>query len=132
MKKILTLLVMIFCFAVSSNAQVLLFRATAFACANVYNGTYRWSDWEKSDVKIGIDLDNDGIVIDSPKRQIYVVYKTGNSWYDNKGGKQVKFYVVDQDGDRGSIRLRIDKDGTSQIYVDFSNVAWVYNVVRIN
>lgn len=132
MKKILTLLLMIFCFTISSNAQVLLFRATAFACAKIYNGKYHWSDWEKSNVKIGIDLDNDGIVIDSPKRQIYVVYKTGNSWYDNQGGKQVKFYVMDQDYDKGSIRLRIDKDGTSQIYVDFSNVAWVYNVVRIN
>ena len=47
------------------------------------------------------------------------------------GGTNVKFYVIDQDYDRGSIRLRVERNGNSQIYVDFSNVAWVYNVVRI-
>lgn len=28
------------------------------------------------------------------------------------------------------IRLRISCDGTAQLYVDFNDVGWVYNMVR--
>ena len=33
--------------------------------------------------------------------------------------------------DYGYIRLRIERNGNSQIYIDFADVMWVYNVVRV-
>ena len=31
---------------------------------------------------------------------------------------------------KGMIRLRIAPDGNAQLYVDFNDVIWVYNMVR--
>ena len=80
-----------------------------------------------------INLSTDQIIIYSPKTQVYKVYgayNDGKAYIDSNGGANLKFYVIDQDYDRGSIRLRVEKNGNSQVYVDFSNVAWVYNVIR--
>ena len=115
---------------VAANAQVQYYRSTAYAQANVYNGRYVWSDWQSSNMTITINLNTDMITIYSPRTQIYRVVSTGDAYNDSNGGRQVSFKVIDQDGDRGTIRLRIESNGNSQIYVDFSNVAWVYNVVR--
>lgn len=124
---------MIFAFLLSimaANAQIQYYRSTAYAQANVYNGRYVWGDWQSSNMTITINLNTDVITIYSPRTQIYCVVSVGDVYYDSDGGKQVPFKVIDQDGDRGTIRLRIESNGNSQIYVDFSNVAWVYNVVR--
>lgn len=115
---------------VAANAQVQYYRSTAYAQANVYNGCYVWSDWQSSNMTITINLNTDMITIYSPRTQIYRVVSAGDAYNDSNGGRQVSFKVIDQDGDRGTIRLRIESNGNSQIYVDFSNVAWVYNVVR--
>ena len=80
-----------------------------------------------------INLSTDRITIYSPRTQVYQVYgvyNNGNTYIDSSGGTNMKFYVIDQDYDKGSIRLRVERNGNSQIYVDFSNVAWVYNVIR--
>lgn len=115
---------------VAANAQVQYYRSTAYAQSNVYNGRYVWSDWQSSNMTITINLNTDMITIYSPRTQIYRVVSAGDAYNDSNGGRQVSFKVIDQDGDRGTIRLRIESNGNSQIYVDFSNVAWVYNVVR--
>ena len=75
------------------------------------------------------DFNNDVIYIYSDKTQIYKVLYQEENPYDSSG-QQVKFRVLDQDGDYGHIRLRIENNGNSQIYVDFNNVSWVYNVKR--
>lgn len=134
MKKFLFILMLMLSFAfTSANAQVQYYRTTAYAEARVYNGTYVWSDWQKSDMTLVINLNTDVITIYSPRIQIYRVYGTannGNAYTDSSGGTNIKFYVIDQDGDRGEVRLRIERNGNSQIYVDFNNVAFVWNVVR--
>lgn len=107
------------------------FQTTSFAYRYVNYGTWtNWSDWQDCYVKIRFDFNNDVICIYSEKTQIYKVLYQEESPYDNSG-QQVKFRVLDQDGDYGHIRLRIENNGNSQIYVDFSNVSWVYNVRRI-
>lgn len=137
MKKYLTILFMLICFGIFGNveatAQTQWYRTTAYAHANVYNGNYVWGDWQSSDMNISINLTTDVITIYSPRTQIYRVYgvyNNGNVYSDNSGGHNLMFYVYDQDGDKGRVRLRVEQSGNSQIYVDFSNVAWVYNVRR--
>lgn len=125
--------IMLFAFLLSvvvANAQIQYYRSTAYAQANVYNGRYVWGSWESSNMMITFNLSTDVITIYSPHTQVYRVTSTGEAYTDNDGGKQVPFKVIDQDGDRGTIRLRIEANGNSQIYIDFSNIAWVYNVVR--
>lgn len=131
MKKYLLILL---CFiSISGYAQVQWYRTTQYAEATIINNRYYWGDWESSNMRLCIDIDNDQIIVYSPRIQIYQVYgvyNNGQPYVDDSGGTNIKFYVIDQDYDRGNIRLRVEKNGNSQIYIDFSNVAWVYNVVR--
>ena len=96
------------------------------------SGTWgKWSDWESSDMVLTIDMDTDVITVYSKQKQVYKVLEDCGSYTDESGGKQQKFYVIDQDGDFGYIRLRIEKNGNSQVCVEFNDVMWVYNVKRI-
>jgi hypothetical protein len=129
-KTLLTLILL--CFSTIASADIIWLRTTAFASANVYRGTYYWSDWERSDMRICINTNTDIITIYSPKTQYYGVTAHTKSYVDNQGAKVICFSVIDQDGDRGQVRLRACAAGNSQLYVDFTNVAWVYNVYRTN
>jgi len=115
------------------DAQTYYYKTTEFAIK--YKKSYgwsEWSDWQKSNMTMKIDFDADIIVIYSEKRQVYKVIESMGTYTDDSGGKQSKFYVLDQDNDFGYIRLRIERNGNSQLYVDFNDVMWVYNVVRTN
>lgn len=130
MKRFL-LLLMISVIGVTAYSQsIQYFRTTSFAYRYVEYGTWtNWSNWQECNVNIKFDFNNDVIYIYSDKTQIYKVLYQEENPYDSSG-QQVKFRVLDQDGDYGHIRLRIENNGNSQIYIDFSNVSWVYNVRR--
>ena len=85
--------------------------------------------WSKVEIPIVFNLTTDQIIIFSQRKQTYYIYKY-EKYISNEGRQAVRFYFIDQDSDRGSCRLVIRADGTSQIYIDFSNISWVYNVVR--
>lgn len=106
------------------------YRASSYAFRYVEYGTWtNWSGWLSCSVNIKFDMNRDMIDIFSDKHQTYKVLYQEQSPYDATG-QQVKFRVIDQDGDYGHIRLRVEDNGNSQIYVDFANVSWVYNVIR--
>ena len=136
MKKFILIALMAMLFGVTNkaDAQTLYFRTYQFAIKykTNYGNWTDWSDWQKSDMKMKIDMDDDMIIIYSQRVQVYRVISHEGSYVDDSGGKQTKFYVIDQDDDYGYVRLRVEKNGNSQIYVDFNDVMWVYNVRRIN
>lgn len=117
----------------SSFAEVRWFKA--FSYAYKYKTEYgywtNWTDWIGCDVYIKFELDDDVIVIYSNRRQIYAVYSYDGTSTDGGGGVYSSFKVLDQDRDRGVIRLRIEDNGNSQLYVDFADVMWVYNVRKL-
>ena len=118
--------------ASSLSAQTYYYKTFQFSIKYKTNGVWsNWSDWESSNMTLTIDLDRDVITVYSEKRQIYKVLENMGSYTDESQGRQTKFYVVDQDGDLGYVRLRIEKNGNSQVYVDFNDIMWVYNVRRI-
>lgn len=122
------------CSAVAVNAQVQGYQAGSFSCKVMdnYGNWTSWSDWQRSSVKIVLDLNNDMITIYSPTTQYYKVVQFVGVKNDNSGGTQSVFNVIDADGDRAVIRLRIQADGTSQLYVDFADAMWVYgNIKRV-
>ena len=51
---------------------------------------------------------------------------------DSDGDVTATFYFYDQDNDRGTMRLVIRANGQSQLYIDFANVMWAYDVYRTN
>lgn len=131
-KGVLMLVLLFVCTAI--NAQVLQFKTTSYA-ENRYNyATQKWSGWsrwEPSNMLLTIDLNSDIITVYSPKTQIYVIYKAEASYTDSDGDLHVPFKFIDQDGDRGTIKLLQRKSGSSEVYIEFSNIRWCYQVIRL-
>jgi hypothetical protein len=123
---------MMFAFNVNSNAQTYAYRGFQAAYKYVENGRWTdWTAWKNVNVIITIDYDNDIIRVHANSPQMYVVTNYDGSYTDSSGGQQVQFSVVDQDYDAGKIRLRIERNGNSQVYVEFADVILVWNVVKI-
>lgn len=133
MRKLL-LLICALVLCVSSKAQTYTYRTTDYAYkkVNSYGNWTSWSDWQKSNMLMTINFDTDVVKIYSPKTQTYRITKHVGSFTDSKGGQQVEFAFIDQDGDKGHMRLRIEKNGNSQIYVEYANLILCWNVRRTN
>lgn len=133
MKKFLVILMMAV-IGFTASAESLWFRGYSYAIKYKTdynrNNSQGWSSFQKCNVDIEFKMDDDFIIIYSNKTQIYAIYEDAGTYNDAEGGKQQGYYVLDQDYDKGMIRLRIARDGTSQLYIDFNDVGWVYNVVR--
>jgi hypothetical protein len=129
MKKFILGIIVVLFTAIPSFAQVINFKATSVA---IKEKGYQWSDWQRCSILITFNLRTDKVVIYSKSIQIYKVLTSGENFIDDSGGEQVKYRVIDQDDDLGSMRLRVETNGNSQIYIDFADVSWVYNVIRID
>lgn len=114
---------LLFGFTVVSNAEVRWFNA--YEVAIKYNG--EWTDWEDCNVDVKLDISNDLVVIYSAETQVYSILYEIEAPRDSSG-EQIAFRAKDQDGDYCTFRLRIQNNGTKQLYVDFADVSWVYNV----
>lgn len=138
MKKFLTALMLIMTLSIiipqEIKAQVYTYRTTGYAYkkVNSYGNWTEWSDWLDSDMTMVINFNTDVVTIYSPTTQRYKITKFIRNFTDNSGGKQVEFAFIDQDGDKGHMRLRIETNGNSQVYIEFSNWIWCYNVRRTN
>lgn len=133
MKRLLSTVILTVLVSVTCLAQVYTYRTTDYAYKQVNSSTGKWSgwsDWQDSNMTMVINFNTDVVTIFSPTTQRYKITKFVREFTDNSGGKQVEFAFVDQDGDKGHMRLRIEKNGNSQVYVEFSNIMWVYNVRR--
>lgn len=133
-QKILTLFIVLFStlsLTANTNNSYQYYKAYQYSQRYVTDSGYwtSWSAWKQVNINITFDLTNDVIWIFSAKTQKYSVYSS-DIYYDSDGEKVLRFYFVDQDGDKGHMRLMIRPSGTSQIYIDFSNMSWCYNVVR--
>lgn len=90
------------------------------------NGWSEWSEWESVSIPIKIDAANNKIIVYSNEPQIYYILEQKDSPYDDNG-EQLKYSIIDQDGDYGHIRVRRQYNGRLQLYVDFADIKWVYN-----
>lgn len=86
-----------------------------------------WSDWEDVNIDVKIDFSRDRITIYSAKTQIYEIIKEVEPPYDSSG-KQLAYKVINQDDDIGRFRFRVQNNGSKQIYIDFNDISWVYNI----
>lgn len=126
---LMTLVMMLFTSSVNArtNDNVQYYKAYQYTQKMSYQSEF--DAWSKVEIPIVFNLTTDQIIIYSQRIQTYYIYKY-EKYISNEGRQAVRFYFIDQDSDRGSCRLVIRADGTSQIYIDFSNISWVYNVVR--
>ena len=133
MKKLLLMLMLLFTISINTyGAEVYIYKTTGFAIKQVVNGRWtNWTDWQESDMYVTINFDTDVVKIFSPETQVYKITEYVRKYTDESDGQQIEFRFIDQDGDRGSMRLRIERNGNSQIYIEFSDIMWVYNFRRV-
>ena len=121
-------------FSINCLGETLIFKTTSFSMKQqTNNGSWtEWTDWEKSDMYITMNLETDVVKIFSPQTQVYHITQHVKNYTDSSGGKQAEYKFIDQDGDVGSLRLRIERNNNMQIYIDFADIMWVYNVKKLS
>lgn len=127
---LMTLVMMLFTMSsvnAHTNDNVQYYKAYQYTQKMSYASDF--DDWTTVNIPIVFNLTTDQIIIYSKRTQTYYIYKY-ETYTSNEGRRALRFYFVDQDLDKGCCRLLIRNDGTSQIYIDFSNISWVYNVIR--
>lgn len=131
MKQLLCILIAVFSFCVA-QAEPVFYRASYFSykCLEDNERWASWSDWEDSKILISFDVEKEVIKVYSEQEQRYVIVEKNEQYKDEGGGEQCEMTVVDQDGDVGVIRLRIQRNSVAQLYVEFNNIMWVYSGLR--
>ncbi len=134
MKKFLvfTLLLFVSVFASHAYAEVLKLKAYSFSARSTdrYGNWSDWSDWSDCNILVVSD-DDSRVKIYSEETQEYDIISSEEEVSDNQGGKVIEFHCIDKDGLRCSLRLRIDKNDNIQLYVDYDNLSFVYNVYHL-
>ena len=117
-------------FVCELKAQTYKFQTYQFSCAskNRYGVWSDWSDWEDSDMLVVINRDKDRITIYSREMQEYDIYDYDGEEDDRYGGTTISYRCVDYNGLRCGIRLRVQADGSLQLYVDYNDVMLVYGI----
>lgn len=134
-RKILTT-VFLLVFSVSiSFGQVLKLKSTSFS--SKHKSEYGWTDWAEwveASVLITIDLQKERITIYSAEKQIYDIAENEGKEYDSDGDETLSLYCVDKDGLTCRIRFVTlnSKDNQLQLYVDYNDMQWVYNVYSLD
>ena len=120
---LMTLVMMLFTMSsvnAHTNDNVQYYKAYQYTQKMSYASDF--DDWTTVNIPIVFNLTTDQIIIYSKRTQTYYIYKY-ETYTSNEGRRAVRFYFVDQDLDKGCCRLVIRNDGTSQIYIDFSNIS---------
>src|SRR5574343_1264489 len=115
-----------------SFGQLTKYKSTSYAVSfkNESTGEWgKWSDFEKTEVLITLDLTNDRIKVFSKQEQVYDIIKYYDKETDGDGDDTFKFHCVNEDGHKCFVRfvIRNSQNGKRQRYVDFSDMMWVYN-----
>ena len=117
------------CFGAKAEKWSLRADAVAICTYNDYYHQWNnWSQWERCDVLVTINGDNDKITIYSAEVQVYKIYDYRPARYDSDGDYRLEFKFRDQDGDYGTLYILKKTSGRTELYVVFNNVQWVYNV----
>ncbi len=131
------LILLIFVGYSSCFSQVLKMKAfeIAFKYQDEYSQQWKpWSDWEDVDILITIDSDPQRIKVFSKKEQIYDVIQYKGETTNSDGDITSEWLCVNEDGRKCGIRIVIPyKQSTiQQLYVDFSDFMFVYNIYKLD
>lgn len=133
MKKFLLALLMFVGVATVANAQVVKYRSTDFAIKTQRsNGSWtEWSDWQSCQVLVVVNFNNSTVQIYSQETQEFDIIEKVSDWHnDGDGGQQFEVACVDKDGLRCNMRFRKQNDGQLQLYIDYRDCMYVYNIVQ--
>jgi hypothetical protein len=130
------LAILLLIFTSSAFGQVYKMRSTSLSSKYKINN-YRWSDWseaEEASILMTIDMNKDRIIIYSKETQIYDIAEYEGKTTDDDGDDFISYYCVNEEGITCRVRLAKlnSQNGRNQIYIDFSDFRFVYNVYYLD
>lgn len=128
MKKLIVILMLAVLGVTAASAQIYTYKSYAYAQKKP---GYAWSNFVNSNLTITINFDTDVIKIYNKLGSTFRIYNTYTQT-DNDGETQLYCDAIDEENLRCTVRLVIRNNGQSQIYIDYRDISWVYNVRRIN
>jgi hypothetical protein len=133
LKRIYIILVAISFFAIISVAQVVKCKATAFTYKTKNAETELWSswaDWQEVNILVVIDPKIERIKIFSKEEQTYDIIQAFDKAVDSDGDVVYQWMCVNSDGKKCYVKIikLLSREGQNQLYVEFSDMMWVYNV----
>ena len=120
-----------------SFSQVIKLKAFEIAFKYKNDKTQRWdqwSDWEDVDILVTIDSDPQRIKIFSEKEQIYDIIKYKGETTDSDGDITSEWICVNEDGRKCGVRIvKLNShNNIQQLYVDFADFIFVYNIYALD
>jgi len=139
MKKLTYIFIIIFTTVFCSNSfgQVVKYKADAYSIKARNESTGRWPEWpewKKDYILITFDLDKARIKVFSKREQVYDIIESIDKSVDEDGDTIYKFLCVDNDGLKCHLRIvksRLTAEN-KQLYVEFNDYKWVYNIYSID
>lgn len=130
MKKLLFLCSFLMMCGMTVANDVLKWQATelSYKTADDWGNWSSWSDWEDVSILVVINTANDRVNIYSSEPQEYDIYDYEPEKTDSDGGTSITFHCIDANGLRCGMRLRVQADGQVQLYIDYSDIMFVYNI----
>lgn len=130
MKKLLLCLSFLMLCGIASASDILKWQATelSYKTADDWGNWSSWSDWEEVSILVVVNTATDRVNIYSSTPQEYDIYDYEPEKTDGEGGTTITLHCVDANGLRCDMRLRVQADGQVQLYVDYSDIVFVYNI----
>lgn len=122
--------------SINALSQVTKFKTTSFSIKSKNEYTEKWTKWsEAEDVEILItfDLTNERIKIFSKEEQEYDIIKYFDKKIDEDGDETIKLQCVNEDGLKCIVRIVVlnSNYGQRQLYIDFADIMWVYDINKL-
>ena len=111
------------------DAQILEQKQVVRKVANTYSiyVDNQWLELRECHVPIEINITDRRVIIYSKQKQTYNVFDE-YPVPSNSENVQIGFMMIDQNDDQGIIRFAALPNGILQIYIDFENISWCYNI----
>lgn len=99
---------------------------------NKLTHNYMWGDWEPFQAKVTVYMDQDLIVLHTPKTQRFKVVSCKHEYTTLNGGFSLTFGVQNDSGQKGTIELsRLERDNFESIMTfHIGRKAWRVKVTR--
>ncbi|MDR3297679.1 MAG: serine protease [Prevotellaceae bacterium] len=119
----------------SANEDIVKLRSTECSLRYKVDGRWnKWSAWEDASVLIVIDGGKERVSIYSAEEQVYDIIDTEEERTDEDGDDVLSLFCVDKDGKKCGVRLVAIRGSNErlQLYVNYSDMSWVYNVYALD